>query len=80
MVERDTPGPVSGNTLSLNTALPNGRTVSSAATTDSTGMATFAVRSRETGTYTSTVLAVSKYLWEYDTGASAESQATVSVP
>jgi len=53
-------------TVYLETTLPDGSTVSDSGSTNGEGTATFKLKSRQTGTYTSTVTNVEKSGWDYD--------------
>ena len=63
---------VSGVTVYLDTELPDSSIESFIGTTDDDGTVTFNVRSRQTGTYTSTVTNVVKEGWIYDPGSNVE--------
>jgi len=71
---------VSGATVSLETTLPDGSIVSDSGETADDGTVTFSVRSRQMGTYTSTVTDVTKDSWIYDSSANIETSDSISVP
>jgi N-acetylmuramoyl-L-alanine amidase len=71
---------VSGATVSLETTQPDGNVVSDIGTTGDQGIATFKLKSNQTGTYTSTVTAVGKDGWEYVPPDDGEPSATLTVP
>jgi len=70
---------VSGATVYLETTLPDGSKVSGSGDTADDGTITFETRSRQTGTYTSTVTNVKKDGWEYDSSANVETSDSIPV-
>jgi serine protease len=72
--------PVSGATVYLDTTLPDGSIQSFSGTTDTDGTVTFEVKSRLTGTYTSTVTNVAKDGWTYDSANNYETSQSLTVP
>ena len=72
--------PVPDATVYLETELPDGTIQSYSGTTDSEGIVIFSLRSRLTGTYTSTVIDVVKSGWTYDSASNVETSETLTVP
>lgn len=70
--------PVSGATVYLEMTLPDGTNASSSADTGNDGTVTLKLRSRQTGTYISTVTNVEKSGCEYERDASASQKLQVS--
>ena len=66
-------------TVYLEMTLPDESTVSGSGQTNGGGTVTFKLRSRQTGTYTSTVTKVVKDGWEYDSEASVTSD-SINIP
>jgi N-acetylmuramoyl-L-alanine amidase len=71
---------VPGATVSLETTQPDGRAVSDTGTTGDDGSVTFKLKSSQTGTYISTVVAVGKDGWVYDADAKVETSKELNVP
>jgi len=71
--------PVSGATVYLEMTLPDYSKVFSSGNTANDGTVTFEVKSRQTGTYTSTVTDVVKYEWTYDSSANIETDDSIIV-
>ena len=67
-------------TVYLDTTLPDGSVKSFIGTTGSDGMVTFGVKSKLTGTYTSTVTDVVKEGWTYDPLSNVETSESLTVP
>lgn len=67
-------------TVYLDTTLPDGSVQSFIGTTGSDGTVTFRVKSRLTGTYTSTVTDVIKEGWTYDPASNIETSESLTVP
>lgn len=67
-------------TVYLDTTLPDGSVKSFVGTTGSDGMVTFGVKSKLTGTYTSTVTDVIKEGWTYDPLSNVETSESLTVP
>lgn len=72
--------PVADATVYLDTTLPDGSVQSFSGTTGTDGTVTFQVRSRLTGTYTSTVTNVVKDGWTYDSANNYETSESLTVP
>jgi len=72
--------PVQDATVYLETSLPDGTVQSFSGTTDSEGTVTFSLRSKLTGTYTSTVTDVVKSGWTYDSASNIETSESLTVP
>jgi subtilisin family serine protease len=70
---------VSGATVYLETALPDGSKVSGSGNTAYDGTITFETKSRQTGTYISTVTNVVKDGWEYYSAANVETSYSMPV-
>jgi subtilisin family serine protease len=71
---------VSDATVYLETTLPDGSIQSFSGTTGSDGTVTFSLRSKLTGTYTSTVIDVVKEGWIYDSASNIETSESLTVP
>jgi len=71
--------PVSGATVSISMVIPGG-TATGSAVTASDGTVTFNYKSKNTGTYTSTVTDVSHDSFTYDAGANVETSESLPVP
>lgn len=71
--------PISGVTVHLDTVLPEGSTVSVLGDTASDGSVIFEIKSRQIGTYTSTVTDLVKDGWTYDNQANIETSENVVV-
>jgi len=71
---------VSGATVYLKTTLPDGSQVSSSGDTADDGTITFETKSRQIGTYISTVTKVTKEGWTYDSSANVETSDSIEVP
>jgi hypothetical protein len=71
--------PVSGATVVLSTALPDGTTTGSGAT-GADGSVTFTVKSKSTGIYVSAVTDVSHASYIYDPDANEETSESLDVP
>jgi subtilisin family serine protease len=71
---------VSGATVYLETTLPDDSKVSGSGDTTGDGTITFETRSRQTGTYTSTVTHVKKDGWEYNSIENVETSDSITVP
>lgn len=67
-------------TVYLETTLDEASVFTGSATTNGDGIATFKLRSRQTGTYTSTVTNVVKDDWTYDPEANVETSNSLIVP
>jgi len=67
-------------TVYLETTLDEASVFTGSATTNGDGIATFKLRSRQTGAYTSTVTNVTKDDWTYDWGANEETSDSLIVP
>ena len=72
--------PVAEATVYLEMTLPDDSKASGSGTTNGDGTVTFKRRSRQTGTYTSTVTNVEKIDWTYDPDANVETSETLTVP
>ncbi len=72
--------PVSEATVYVDTTLPDGSIQSFSGTTGTDGTVTFRVKSRLTGTYTSTVTDVVKDGWTYDSANNYETSESLPVP
>jgi hypothetical protein len=72
--------PVSAAWVWVSTTLPDGLSEAFSGQTGEDGTVTFSLRSRQTGTYTSTVTNVSKEGWDYDVNANVETSETLDVP
>jgi len=72
--------PVSGATVSLSMTLPGGSTATGSAATGTDGAVTFSVKSKLTGTYTSTVTNVTHATLTYDSSANDVTSQTYIVP
>jgi subtilisin len=70
---------VSGATVYLETTLPDGSTVSASGNTITDGTVTFEIKSRQTGTYTSSVTNVEKDVWEYDSSVNVQTSESITV-
>jgi subtilisin family serine protease len=70
---------VSAATVYLETTLPDGSKVSGSGDTTGDGTITFETRSRQTGTYTSTVTNVEKDGWEYNSIENVETSDSIKV-
>jgi subtilisin family serine protease len=71
---------VSDATVYLGTTLPDGSVQSFSGTTGSDGTVTFSLKSKLTGTYTSTVTDVVKEGWVYDSASNVETSESLTVP
>jgi len=71
---------VSDATVYLDTTLPDGSVQSFSGTTGSDGTVTFSLKSKLTGTYTSTVTDVVKEGWVYDSSSNVETSESLTVP
>lgn len=67
-------------TVYLEITLPDNSKPSGSRMTGRDGTVTFKLKSRQTGTYTSTVTDVVKDNWTYDSGANVETSKTIVVP
>jgi thermitase len=72
--------PVPDATVDLTTTLPDGSTSSASGVTGADGVATFKVRSRQTGKYVSEVLNAAHAFYTYDPDANVETGASLDVP
>ena len=72
--------PVAEATVYLDIALPDGSVQSFSGTTGTDGTVTFSLRSKLTGTYTSTVTDVVKEGWIYDSTSNVETSESLNVP
>ena len=72
--------PVSGATVYLEMTLPDESKASGSGDTANDGTVTFKLRSRQTGTYTSTVTNVEKSGWKYNSSANVETSHSRTVP
>jgi hypothetical protein len=72
--------PVASATVSVTTILPDGSEVARTMVTGDDGLGATSLRSRQTGTYVSTVTSVGKEGWVYNADANAETTETASVP
>jgi len=72
--------PVADATVYLEITLPDGSVQSFSGTTGADGTVTFKLRSRLTGTYTSTVTDVVKEGWTYDPASNYETSESLTVP
>jgi serine protease len=72
--------PVADATVYLDTTLPDGSVQSFSGTTGSDGTVTFKLRSKLSGTYTSTVTDVVKEGWTYDSASNIETSESLNVP
>jgi len=72
--------PVAEATVYLEMTLPDDSKASDSGTTNGDGTVTFKLRSRQIGTYTSTVTNVEKIDWTYDPYANVETNETLTVP
>jgi len=71
--------PVSGATVSLQMTLPSNKLATGSAATGADGTVTFSIKSKETGTYTSTVTNVTHPSLTYDDSANVETFDTLNV-
>lgn len=67
-------------TVYLEMTLPDESTVSGSGETNGGGTVTFKLKSRQTGTYTSTVTKVVKDGWTYDSAANVETSDSIIIP
>jgi hypothetical protein len=70
---------VTGATVTLRTTQPDGLEVLDTGLTGDGGTATFRLRSRQAGTYHSTVVGVVKEGWDYDEGDNSQTEETLDV-
>jgi thermitase len=67
-------------TVDLTTTLPDGSTINASGVTGADGVATFKVKSRQTGTYVSEVTNATHAFYTYDPDANVETSASLDVP
>lgn len=79
-VEDENKVAVSGATVYSTMTLPDGSIASGSGETNGDGKVVFKLRSKQTGTYTSTVTDVVKEGWTYDSGANVETSESRLVP
>jgi hypothetical protein len=72
--------PVSNATVSLSMSLPDGGSATGSAVTGADGSVTFSIKSKKTGTYTSTVTNVTHATYTYDSSANVITTQTLNVP
>ena len=72
--------PVPAAVVYTDTVLPDGSKVSSNMETNNQGVATFKLKSKQTGLYTSTVTDITKEGWMYDSETIIETSLTIPVP
>jgi hypothetical protein len=72
--------PVPDATVDLVTTLPNGPTIAVSGVTGADGIATFKVKSQQTGWYVSEVTNATHAFYKYDPDANAETSASLEVP